>query len=68
MARHASSDDSSDPSDAELKMLMAILSATGSDMYAKESYRNMLSMASKVDKRSLMPGMADILEVVQGAA
>lgn len=48
-------------------MLMAILSASSSPMYPKESYKDMLSMASKADKKSLMPGMADILEVVQGA-
>lgn len=66
-ARHASPGGSSDPSDMELNMLMAILSASGSPMYPKKSYKDMLSMASKVDKKSLMPGMADILEVVQGA-
>lgn len=48
-------------------MLMAILSASSSPMYPKESYKDMLSMAPKADKKSLMPGMADILEVVQGA-
>ena len=47
-------------------MFMSILSASNDVQYPREVYKQLLGKAHNVDKSKLLPGMADMMEVIQG--
>jgi len=48
-------------------MLVSIMKLWRLGHYPRKVYERMLAIASKVNKKQMPPGMADTLDIVQGA-